>query len=380
MKRLLLSLLTLGLFLLLVSGPVSIGPITQASADGDCVPAYSGLVSWWSGDGDAKDILDGNDGSMQGGVTFTSGMVGQAFSFDGHDDIVLVPHNPNLNFGDGQNFTIDAWINLQNPIPGVDDSIVMKWNVQNKRIGVTTNYYWLNVNRDTHRIRFGLSSGAEGRDLDSVSAVALGVWTHVAVVRDGDQGHIYINGQLDNSGRVPSGTLANGDPLAIGAVYDTLFNPPVVLGHGFGGLIDEVEIFNRALTASEIQAIYDAGSAGNCKYTAVTIDIKPGSNPNSINLGSGGTVPVAILSTPGFDATTVNPTTVTLAGAQVQLKGKGTPMASSEDVNGDGLLDLVVHVSTEALQLSETDTEAILEGQTFSGTPVRGIDSARIVP
>lgn len=115
----------------------------------------------------------------------------------------------------------------------------------------------------------------------------------------------------------------------------------------------------------------------------VTIDIKPGSFPNSINLGSNGTVPVAIFSTPApnfFDATAVNPTTVTLAGANVALKGKGTPMASVQDVNGDGLLDLVVHVSTEALQLSETDTEAILEGQSFPGQAIRGTDSVRIVP
>jgi N-acetylneuraminic acid mutarotase len=112
----------------------------------------------------------------------------------------------------------------------------------------------------------------------------------------------------------------------------------------------------------------------------VTIDIKPGSFPNSINLGSNGTVPVAIFSTATFDAMAVDPLTVTLAGAQVKLKGKGTPQASFEDINGDGLLDLVVHVSTEALQLSEGDTEAVLEGRTFGGTLIRGVDSVRIVP
>ena len=112
----------------------------------------------------------------------------------------------------------------------------------------------------------------------------------------------------------------------------------------------------------------------------VPVDIKPGSHPNSINLGSGGTVPVAILSTRSFDATTVDPTTVTLASAPVQLKGKGTPMASLQDVNGDGLLDLVVHVSTDALQLNDTDAVAVLEGQTFAGAPIKGRDTVRVVP
>ena len=55
-------------------------------------------------------------------------------------------------------------------------------------------------------------------------------------------------------------------------------------------------------------------------------------------------------------------------------------MASAEDVNGDGLLDLVVHVSTSVLQLSETDTEAVLEGRTVDGTPIRGTDTVRVVP
>jgi hypothetical protein len=89
---------------------------------------------------------------------------------------------------------------------------------------------------------------------------------------------------------------------------------------------------------------------------------------------------VAIFSDTAFDATTVDPTTVTLASAPVRLKGNGTLMASFQDVNGDSLLDLVVHVSTDAFQLSETDTEAVLEGTTFGGINITGTDSVRVVP
>ncbi|MGH9792477.1 MAG: lamin tail domain-containing protein, partial [Candidatus Acidiferrales bacterium] len=112
----------------------------------------------------------------------------------------------------------------------------------------------------------------------------------------------------------------------------------------------------------------------------VQIDIKPGGEPNSINLGSNGNVPVAILSTPDFDAGQVDPTTVTLAGAGVRLRGRGTPMASLEDVNGDGLRDLVLHITTQALQLTDSDTQAVLEGMTFGGMFIRGTDTVRIVP
>ena len=111
----------------------------------------------------------------------------------------------------------------------------------------------------------------------------------------------------------------------------------------------------------------------------VAIDIKPASDPNSINLGSQGTVPVAIFSTETFDATQVDPTTVTLADAGVKVRGKGTPMASTEDVDGDGRLDLVVHVETEGLSVTLGDTEAVLQGELFDGTPIRGSDSIRVI-
>lgn len=111
----------------------------------------------------------------------------------------------------------------------------------------------------------------------------------------------------------------------------------------------------------------------------VDIDIKPGSYPNSINLKSKGNVPVAIFSTNEFDATTIDPSTITLAEAPVIIKKNGKLMASFEDVNGDGLQDMVVHIDTTALQLSLGDTEAVLDGETFNGKKIRGVDTVRIV-
>jgi hypothetical protein len=113
--------------------------------------------------------------------------------------------------------------------------------------------------------------------------------------------------------------------------------------------------------------------------TFVRIDIKPGAVPNTINLGSNGVVAVAILSSATLDATTIDPLSVTLAGASVALRGKGTTMTSIVDVDGDGLLDLLVHVSTNALQLTDTDTQAMLTGTTFAGTAISGTDTVRVI-
>lgn len=113
----------------------------------------------------------------------------------------------------------------------------------------------------------------------------------------------------------------------------------------------------------------------------VLIDIKPGSFPNSISLGSAGLIPVAILSSPTFDATEVNPSSVTLAGAKVKLIGKGDKYScNAEDVNGDNLLDLVCHVMTAQFLIESGDSVAVLEAETFSGQAIRGQDSIQIVP
>jgi hypothetical protein len=113
--------------------------------------------------------------------------------------------------------------------------------------------------------------------------------------------------------------------------------------------------------------------------TGVDIDVKPGEAPNYINLSSQGKTPIAILSTAAFDATTVNPLTVRVAGAPIGLRRNGTTASSLEDVNGDGLLDLVVHVSTEALQPTSPN-QVFLEAYTISGERLWGTDEITLDP
>ena len=123
----------------------------------------------------------------------------------------------------------------------------------------------------------------------------------------------------------------------------------------------------------------------------VDIDIKPGSYPNAINLGSYGLIPVAIFSGEDFDANTVDPNTVTLSGALVARRGKGGEkfMAHEEDVNADGLVDLVVQVVTgeiDAGLLEEVEEDgvtyiyAVLTGSTYDGQDIEGEDEIIIVP
>lgn len=117
----------------------------------------------------------------------------------------------------------------------------------------------------------------------------------------------------------------------------------------------------------------------------VMIDIKPGSDPNSINLKSRGVVPVAILTTADFDAATVDPEMVTLEGiAPIKWEMCDVPEVWDEVLMtyvGDGDMDLVLFFSTQDLAtvLTGASTEATLMGQTFAGGNVHGIDAVRIV-
>jgi len=122
-------------------------------------------------------------------------------------------------------------------------------------------------------------------------------------------------------------------------------------------------------------------------FIEVDIDIKPGSFPNAINMGSHGVIPVAFLSDEDFDASTVDPATVTLRGEDftdglVKLRGKKdapVPMSNLEDIDNDGDLDLVVHLETEKLAVYELDAICEIGALTFDGYVVSGSDTIKIV-
>jgi hypothetical protein len=116
-----------------------------------------------------------------------------------------------------------------------------------------------------------------------------------------------------------------------------------------------------------------------CPDTTVSIDIKPGSHPNSINPKSNGKITVAILSSSTFNATTqVNKASVKFGrtGSENSL----WKCTGNEDVNGDGLLDVVCHFNTPQTGFVSGDTVGVLTGVAVGGLPFQGTDSVNIVP
>jgi hypothetical protein len=111
----------------------------------------------------------------------------------------------------------------------------------------------------------------------------------------------------------------------------------------------------------------------------VQIDIKPGDTPNTLNLKSKGSVPVAIYSTPTLDLTHVDPGTIRFSGAPVAANKHGKWQIALADINGDGLDDLIAHFETQQILLGVSDTEGIVEGRTLDNRLFRGSDSVRVI-
>ncbi len=121
--------------------------------------------------------------------------------------------------------------------------------------------------------------------------------------------------------------------------------------------------------------------------TLVTIDIKPGSYPNSISLSSKGVVAVAVLTTPAFDASQFTPVMAHLSDASTAMTmpctGAMAVRWAWEDVNGDGLPDIVFFFKTQDLNLTSSSTAATLMAHGSYGSTtlhIMGTDSVNIVP
>lgn len=333
-----------------------------------CVESPLGLVSWWPGDENADDMQDSNHGTLMSGATLVPGLVGQAFSFDGIDDFVEVPDSPSLNIGMGD-FSIEAWVLMNDT--GEMQTIMDKrvWSEAGVELG-----YHLSV--FPSELTFQMADGFSYTNYGAGVSLQDGYFHHVGVT---------VMRNLPEGGKlfVDGGVVSVFDPTPYTSNLDNNANFRIgahLLGYPSAtllGLVDEMGFYNRALTDDEVLAIFNAGSEGKCKSTfppwePIDIDIKPGSYPNSVNLKSKGVVPVAILTTPEFDASTVDPTTVKFADA--------SPIKwTTKDVDYDGDMDMLLHFKTQELKLEENSFKATLTGMTYDGGAIVGTDSIRIV-
>ncbi len=252
-----------------------------ALASRECVEPPANLVSWWPGDGDAVDIQGGNNGTLVNDAAFVDGKVEQAFSLDGFNDYVQVPASVSLNEVGKTGFTVDAWVKLESGYP-----IITKHRERNPNNPNTEG--WL---LSAYQNNFHLQLRAGGVCCQTLTSTVVWVadrWYHVAGTYNGTEARLYVDGVLESSLQVSGDTSSTID-INIGRDVNTET-------HFLNGIVDEVEIFNRALSQEEIQAIYNAGSAGKCKVEPnqppvavcqdITIECQATITPEDVDGGS----------------------------------------------------------------------------------------------
>jgi len=220
------------LFGLAVAVLLTLGQTVWAQPDG--------LVAYWPFDEGAGTTAadmsgNGNDGVVEGGATWIEGPLGAALQFNGSDAYVRAPYIP-LN---GISHTVAMWVN--SPRTGGDQMVVFA-QVQTNSQNLSLHYRVYN----NGTVRMGFYSN----DIDASGVLEADIWTHIAFVYDADSKSqmIYINGVQAAQRNAPEHFLGNTGDTRIGQWNNNQW---------FNGMIDDVQVYQAALTEAEILSIMD---------------------------------------------------------------------------------------------------------------------------
>lgn len=213
------------------------------------VPSYvptNGLVGWWPFNGNANDESgNGNDGTVNG-ATLTADRFGdasKAYSFDGNNNNILVPHSNSFNFQANNRFSVSCWLNTQN-LNNLNCIVIEKQqSLGNSQLG------W-NVGIETNSMfNLYLHNGVGGLYSTNYGLVNINEWSNLLYTWDNGVSNVYLNGQLIGTANINDQVGDNSESLIIGNNDFGVF--------GFNGFIDDIGMWNRALTADEVLALYN---------------------------------------------------------------------------------------------------------------------------
>jgi len=215
------------------------------------------LIAWWKFDETAGttayDSADGHNGQLMNGPVWTTGKINGGLSFDSVDDYINVADDASLKFTKDSNFTICVWVK-PNSISHDGSEIFSKMQANSQKNLFTYESFW---QQSYQRFVFEFCNSGYYYIVVSTpdGSAPAGSWYYATCVYQNKNIQIYLNGVLQSSGYFNSNpTGASNNFLAIGArVIDTGFQDY------FGGTLDDLRIYNRALSADEILQLYEGG-------------------------------------------------------------------------------------------------------------------------
>lgn len=233
-----------------------------------CIEPPSNMVSWWSFDEitgtTASDIIGTNAGTHVNGPVNTSGKVAGALKFDGIDDFVGVPDSDTWAFG-SNDFTIEFWVNFSSPGGGTVGHPSHIFIGNDEGSGLRAKWFFA---LGGGFLNFHINSPSLGPQFFPLAAFSptINQWYHLAITRESNNYTIYINGQpaasAVNNNIIPNANAA----LTVGQAENIGF---------MNGILDEMAIYHRALSADGIRAIFLAGEQGKCKKLTIRTESLP---------------------------------------------------------------------------------------------------------
>ncbi|MEQ1642928.1 MAG: LamG-like jellyroll fold domain-containing protein [Pyrinomonadaceae bacterium] len=221
------------------------------------------LRAWFTADGETRYFTGTNPpGELVGGANFRVGRVGQAFGFDGDGDQITYPDDSDLR---PVNLTIETWVKFDSltsvvtgGAPAGYQVLAFKKNSRTPGTGFEEGYVLNKQSNNTLGIGFNSATGQTSFAV-STTPVQVGQWYHVAGTYDGANVKIYVNGNLENTNPVVAPIdYGLGSPLVLGS-------SGIPFNGFFNGTMDEFSLYNRALAANEIGAVYYAAFTGKRK-------------------------------------------------------------------------------------------------------------------
>ena len=246
-------------------------------------PATSGLLAHWRADGDAVDSVGGNDGTLRAGASFSPGKVGDAFSLDGFGDYVSLPaFTTQTSLGD---FTVAAWFFMEAHNPNGRSFILDTRGDGTTSQGIGLIVDSVSGNTELHNFVSFASGGFAEFNAPVPSPV--GQWHHTAIVREGTTLRSYFDGEEVTG--IRSGAVFKSDPISLANPkrLGTYSGAPAGGNYWFNGQIDEILVYDRALTSDQVAALFQTVRPQVRRFTRYEITFPTQSKDGDYDLAIG---------------------------------------------------------------------------------------------
>ena len=208
------------------------------------VTAHGALVAHWPGDDSGAEVIGARDATAVNGAAFGPGKIGQAFSLDGGNDYFQVADDPLWTFG-SNDFTVALWVNFDSISPG-PVTVAPNTLIAHDQGGGSIPKWAFSYNASGSLIFHVNGAGSTFVTSPSTFFPATGDWHHVAVTRTGTTFSFFADGLPLGASSGPATIPDAAAPLTIGQAE----------GLGFlDGLIDDVRIYDSALSAGDVEAL-----------------------------------------------------------------------------------------------------------------------------